>query len=168
MNDLLFEYKGDLYPDYLRRGNAMQFIAPIALQFCRGQGLDIGCSKWPLLGAVPIELNDGSDAMALPWGPWDFVFSSHCLEHLVNPVAALSHWKDSLRPGGVLFLHLPHPDQKYWRPQACAKHLHSWTPAAMAEIVRDLGFVNVLHGERDLYWSFSVVAFKDQPHDTPA
>jgi hypothetical protein len=30
----------------------------------------------------------------------------------------------------------------------------------MAEILRDLGFVNVLHGERDLVWSFACVGFK--------
>ena len=120
----LFEYRGAKYPDYLKFGNAMQFIAPTAAQFCRGRGLDIGAGKWPLPGAEPIELSEGRDGNGLPEGEWDYIFSSHALEHMVNPVAALEHWKTRLRSGGVLFLYLPSPDQVYWRPQFCRKHLH--------------------------------------------
>lgn len=156
----LFEYKGDLYPSYLRDGNAMRFIEPTALQFCQGRGVDVGCGKWPLPGAEPVELTNGGQAYELPGSDYDFVFSSHCLEHLHDPVKALEHWRDRLKRGGVLFLYLPHPDQKYWRPQHCRKHLHSWMPAQMALILMDLAFVNVLQGERDLAWSFACVGFK--------
>jgi SAM-dependent methyltransferase len=160
MNKMLFEYRHEVYPSYLRDGNAMQFIEPVARQFCHGRGVDVGCGSWPLLGAIPVELKDGGDAMNLPDGPFDYVASSHCLEHLVNPVAALEHWRERLRRGGTLFLYLPHPDQKYWRPQNCRKHLHSWLPRQMATIVRDLGFTDVIHSERDMAWSFCLVGFK--------
>ena len=90
-------------------------------------------------------------------GEYDYVFSSHCLEHLVDPVGALLHWKTRIKPGGVLFLYLPHPSMTYWKPQHCRKHLHTWRPEDMAEIVRDLGFKDVIHSERDLAWSFAVV-----------
>jgi SAM-dependent methyltransferase len=155
----LFTYRGELYPDYLKRGNAMQFIAPTALQFCKGRGLDVGAGKWPLPGAEPIEYTNGENAYGLPVGEWDYVFSSHCLEHLHNPVAALEHWKTRIKPGGVLFLYLPHPDMEYWRPQNCRKHLHLFYPKDIAEMLQDLGFVGVIHGERDLAWSFAVVGF---------
>jgi SAM-dependent methyltransferase len=157
----VFDYKGTLYPDYIKFGNACQFIAPTALQFCRGKGLDVGAGKWPLHGATPIDMSEGGDAMQLPKGPFDFIFSSHCLEHLENPVAALEHWKDRLKPGGVLFLYLPHPDMRYWRPQHNRKHLHLFWPADVSEMLVDLGFVDVLHSERDLYWSFAVVGFNE-------
>jgi len=98
--------------------------------------------------------------MALPEGIFDYAFSSHLLEHLADPVAAIEHWKTRLRAGGVLFLYLPHPEMTYWRPQNCRKHLHIFHPADIAEMLRDLGFVDVLHGERDLAWSFPVVGFK--------
>lgn len=156
---MIFEYRGETYPEYLRTGNAQQHITPAAKHFCRGVGLDIGAGDWPLPGARPIDLKRGGDAMALPDGVWDYAFSSHCLEHLPNPVAALEHWKTRIRPSGTLFLYLPHPDMAYWRPQHCRKHLHSWAPAQMAEILRDLGLVNVIHSERDLAWSFAVVGF---------
>ena len=159
MNDLVFEYRGKLYPDLIRHGNACSYVAQIALQFCRGAGLDVGAGRWPLPGASPVELKDGGDAMDLPLGPFDYVFSSHCLEHLANPISALEHWKTRLRHGGVLFLYLPHPDMEYWLPQHCRKHLHAWRPEVMAQIVRDLGFSDVLHSERDLAYGFSVVGF---------
>ncbi len=156
----LFSYRGAMYPDYLKRGNAMQFIAPTAAKFCIGQGLDIGAGKWPLPGAMPVELSNGGQALALPDGQWDYIFSSHCLEHLANPVEALEHWKVRLRAGGVLFLYLPHPDMIYWRPENCRKHLHLFRPADVAEMLRTLDFQNVIHSERDLTWSFAVVGYK--------
>lgn len=155
----LFRYEGKLYPDYLKRGNAMQFIEPTAKQYCKGVGLDIGCGKWPLPGARPIDQLRGDDLMALPNGIWDYVFSSHCLEHLQNPVAAIEHWKTRLRRGGTLFLYLPHPDMTYWRPENCRKHLHLFRPTDVAQMIASLGFVDVMHGERDLAWSFAVVGF---------
>lgn len=156
----LFEYRGIQYPSFLKHGNAMQFIAPIALQFCKGRGLDVGAGEWPLPGAISVDVAHGRDAMDMPMGEYDFVFSSHCLEHLLNPVAAIEHWSTRLRAGGVLFLYLPHPDQKYWRPQFCKKHRHLFWPDDTAEMLRDLGFVNVLHSERDMAFSFSVVGWK--------
>lgn len=157
----LFRYRGELYPEYLKHGNACQFIAPTALQFCQGTGLDVGAGKWPLPGATPVDGSDGvSDAMALPEGRFDYIFSSHCLEHLVNPVFALDHWKTRLKAGGVLFLYLPHPDMAYWRPQNCRKHMHLFWPDDTARMLADLGFVDVIHGERDLAWSFAVVGWK--------
>lgn len=156
---MTFEYRGTLYPEYLKHGNAKRFIEPIATEFCRGFGFDVGCGKWPLRGAWGIDQAQGDDAMALPEGPRDYVFSSHCLEHLLNPVAAIEHWKTRIRPGGVLFLYLPHPDQRYWQPANCRKHLHTFHPADVALMLQDLGFVNVMHSERDLAWSFACVGW---------
>lgn len=157
---MIYEYKGSLFPDYLKTGNACRFIEPTALEFCKGNGLDIGAGKWPLKGATPVELKDGGDAMDLPAGEFDFIFSSHCLEHLADPVAALEHWATRLAKGGVLFLYLPHPDMTYWRPENCRKHRHSWEPFRMVQILHAIGFKSIIHGERDLAWSFSVVGFK--------
>ncbi len=160
--DLVFDYRGATYPTYLRDGDGQRWIAGLAKHFCRGVGLDVGSGAWPLPGAHPIDLKRGTDANALPEGIWDYVFSSHCLEHLTNPIAALEHWLTRIRPGGVLFVYLPHPDMTYWKPQHCRKHLHSWAPAQMAEIFRDLGLVNVLHSERDMAWSFACVGWKGE------
>ena len=65
----IFQYRGSLYPEYLKQGNAMQFIAPTAAKFCKGLGLDVGAGKWPLPGAHPIEWTTGGDANELPDRP---------------------------------------------------------------------------------------------------
>lgn len=161
MNDLLYVYNHSIYPDYLKRGNACRFIVPTALEFCKGRGFDVGAGRWPLPGAIPVDIANGVDAYHLPEGDGlDFVFSSHCLEHLPDPVRAIEHWRERLRPGGCLFLYLPHPAMRYWNPQNCRKHLHLFHPEDVAQMVRDLGFVDVIHGERDLAWSFAVAGFK--------
>ena len=156
---MIFEYKGGKYPEYLKMGNAAAFIAPMAQFFCNGRGLDIGAGKWPLRGAMPIDVDRGGNAMSLPANAYDFIFSSHCLEHLPDYVAAIDHWKTRLKPGGVLFLYLPHPDMEYWLPQNNRKHLHQFRPGDIARVLRDLGFINVIFSERDLAWSFAVVGF---------
>jgi SAM-dependent methyltransferase len=160
LSPLLYEYEGSIYPDLLRDGNACRFILPMAAHFCKGEGVDIGCGDWPLPGAIPIDVKHGGDAMHLGHRNLDFCFSSHALEHLVDPVGALEHWRDSLKPGGVCFTYLPHPSMRYWQPTRNRRHLHIWAPEQMAGMFKDLGFVDVLHSERDLAWGFACVGFK--------
>jgi SAM-dependent methyltransferase len=154
----LFTYKQRLYPEYLKHGNACQYIVPIAQQFCKGKGLDIGPGKWPFPKSLPID-NEEFSATNLPEGRVDYIFSSHCLEHLPNPIKTLESWREHLWSNGVLFLYLPHPDMEYWLPQNCRKHLHSWQPKEMHDILQDLGFINVICSERDLVWSYAVVGW---------
>lgn len=161
MNESLYEYDGALFPTYLKDGNALRFILPVAAHFCKGNGLDIGCGKWPFPGATPIDITLGHDAMALPAGEYDYIVSSHALEHLADPVGALEHWKTRLRSGGCLFLYLPDAAaMPYWRPTRNRKHLHMWSPFEMADMFGELGFIDVIRSERDLAWSFSVVGWK--------
>ncbi len=44
---------------------------------------------------------------ALASGAVDVVVSSHALEHLADPVAALHRWADLVRPGGCLIIAVP-------------------------------------------------------------
>ena len=50
---------------------------------------------------------DGSDLAVIANQKYDFVLSSHNLEHFANPVKALKEWQRITRPGGVLILVLP-------------------------------------------------------------
>jgi len=156
----VFRYKDSLYPAYIKTGNAASYIVPFAKEFCKGNGLDIGgFLDWTFPGAVPINIviDDQWDAYHLPDEKYDYIFSSHTLEHLPDYVGALRYWKEHLKPNGVLFLYLPHPDMEYWRPQNNYKHLHLFYPKDMRDLLVDIGFEDVLYSERDLYWSFSVV-----------
>ena len=106
----LIKFNKQTYPKFQSEGNASQFAIPFAKHFCKGQGLDIGCGKleWCFPGAIPVDptLNQ-FDALNLPPGFWDYIYSSHCLEHLQDWVIVLNLWTIMLKPGGVLFLYLP-------------------------------------------------------------
>jgi SAM-dependent methyltransferase len=47
----------------------------------------------------------------------DFVMANHVLEHVEDPIAALSTFLRVLRPGGVLFLTLPDPRRSFDGPR---------------------------------------------------
>jgi SAM-dependent methyltransferase len=159
----LFEYKNSLYPEYIKHGNAAQYIFPIAKKFCKGDGLDIGgLEDCHFPGVEYINKIYGGNAFNIPikcYG-WDFIFSSHCLEHLENYIKALEHWSDRLKYKGRLFLYLPHPDMEYWRPENCRKHLHVFWPYDLARVLETLNFKNIIYSERDLNWSFAITGVK--------
>ena len=56
---------------------------------------------------------------------YDFVLSSHCLEHLANPLAALREWRRVTKDGGHLVLILPDPEHTFdhRRPVTTLAHL---------------------------------------------
>jgi SAM-dependent methyltransferase len=56
---------------------------------------------------------------------YDFVLSSHCLEHLANPLRALREWRRVVRPGGRLVLILPDATRSFdhRRPLTTLEHL---------------------------------------------
>lgn len=50
---------------------------------------------------------DASDLACIADQSYDFILSSHNLEHFANPVKALLEWKRVIRPGGGLIVLLP-------------------------------------------------------------
>jgi len=160
-------YRGELYPDYLNHGDACSFIRDKALRYCAGHGIDVGPAEWPLPGAVPVREETHQNAYALdafPDGSLDFVFSSHCLEHLRDWEVALRLWIRKLKPGGRLFLYLPHSTMKLWRRAGPWVGLrHEWIPTwqVLAPFLERNGLVDVEYDEgRDDYWSFYLTGRK--------
>jgi len=66
---------------------------------------------------------------------YDFVLSSHALEHTANPILALSEWIRLLKDQGTLVLLLPHKDGTFdhRRPVTTLQHLISDFEVGMAE-----------------------------------
>jgi SAM-dependent methyltransferase len=93
-------------------------LLPIA-----GRGLDVGAGPadmpaswrwWEQLGmdCTPWDAHNG-DAHTLPGiapASFDWLFSSHLLEHLERPAEALIRWAEVVRPGGLMLLSVPHRD----------------------------------------------------------
>ena len=163
--ELFYKYKGTLYPDYLNHGNACQFIAEKALTYCKGKGIDVGADKWPLPGAVPIQDEPHMNAYnlnAFEDNSLDYVFSSHCLEHLHRWKEPLLLWVSKLKMGGILFLYLPHESMKLWNPRGpWIGDAHKWKPKyeILLPFLTSHGMDIIEHNPyRDKYWSFHVVA----------
>lgn len=91
-------------------------------QYFVGTGVDIGGKPdplslyrefFPLMGDVRVwDLEDG-DAQymaSVPDNTFDFVNSSHCLEHLRDPAEGLRNWLRILKPGGYIVSLVPDED----------------------------------------------------------
>lgn len=66
---------------------------------------------------------------------YDAVLSSHCLEHVADPLRALGEWSRVVRPGGCLLLALPDPARTFdhRRPVTTLDHLRGDFKRATAE-----------------------------------
>jgi len=79
----------------------------------KGAGIDIGCGGDPILpGVRPFDLDHGNAQFITQHvhETFDFVYSSHCLEHMTDPKAALHEWWKLVRPGGHLIVIVPDED----------------------------------------------------------
>lgn len=52
-------------------------------------------------------INDAVNISSVDASTYDFCFASHCLEHIANPLKALSEWLRIVKPGGYIILILP-------------------------------------------------------------
>lgn len=129
-----------------------------------GHGLDVGGKPDPLAlyaGLFPrlasvrtwdLEDGDAQQLEGVPAESIDFVHSSHCLEHLVEPRAGLATWFRVLRPGGHLIVTVPDEDlyeQGVFPSTFNRDHKHtftiwkasSWSPASInvLDLVAGLG-----------------------------
>jgi len=82
-------------------------------KYCKGKGLDIGYGGdiitddsigWDAEHGDAQFLNGVGDAQ------FDFAYSSHTIEHMVDPETALKNWWRVIKCGGYLILYLPHRD----------------------------------------------------------
>lgn len=64
-------------------------------------------------------------AIKVPDASYDFILSSHMLEHSANPIRVLGEWRRLLKPGGCLLLILPEAKNTYdrRRPVTALEHL---------------------------------------------
>lgn len=98
-----------------------------------GQGIDIGCGPDPISPtAMPFDQEQGDANRISQYvkQQFDFVFSSHCLEHMLDPKTAILEWWKLVKPGGVLFVLVPDEDlyeQGYWPSKFNDDHKFTFT-----------------------------------------
>ena len=157
-------FKDNKYLHFQTLGNASQFAIPYAKYYCKGVGYDIGFCKeeWKFPGAIGIDLSlgNGFHADNLPDEEVDYIYSSHCLEHVDNWVNTLELWISKLKNDGVLFLYLPDFSQVYWRPWHNRKHHHCFTPEIITTFLKDKEMKNIYYSGIDLNNSFMIICKK--------
>jgi SAM-dependent methyltransferase len=122
-----------------------------AQHHCVGQGIEIGASAQNPFGlrtrnvdftgsmdtvfkleekrlvgrAARVDIVASADSIPLSDSSEDFVVSSHVLEHVVDPVRCLLEWDRIVKPGGVIFMIIPHKERTAddSRPRTNLKHL---------------------------------------------
>jgi len=93
-----------------------------ATRYFIGSGIDIGCGPDPISQySEQFPLMESCRSWDMPDGDaqylesvddntFDFVHSSHCLEHMVDPKTAMTHWLRVLKPDGHLVITIPEED----------------------------------------------------------
>ena len=124
----------------IRRLSDSRFVS----RYFVGHGIDIGCGddsllkyrqQFPLITDVKSwDLPDG-DAQYMQTvqdNTFDFVHSSHCLEHVYDPYEAFRNWIRICKPGGHIVTTIPDEDlyeQGQWPSTYNGDHKTSWTIA---------------------------------------
>lgn len=85
----------------------------LELSVLQGKGIDIGCGPDPVFETArrfDLEQGDANHITRFVSDTFDYVYSSHCLEHMHNPPGALLEWWQLVKPGGYLFFVVPDED----------------------------------------------------------
>lgn len=103
-----------------------------------------------------VIINDATDLTAVQDASYDFVFASHVLEHIANPIKALLEWKRAIIPGGYIILILPNKEFTF-------DHKRNITPFSTILAQYEKGA-----GEDDLPSLDEILALHDLSMDPPA
>lgn len=144
-----------------------------------GQLLDIGCasgyflarareegygvhgievSEWAVQegrSRLGLEIDKGNtDDVDFPDGSFDIITMWHVIEHVEQPIEALSEVRRWLKQDGLLVIECPNMDSfdarrcgKDWRGWSIPYHLWHYTPASLAMMLQRSGY-EVLHTEK--------------------
>ena len=160
LEQVIHSVKGLSKIDYLSNHNAKHPIEEDALVWCKGNGIDVGGGHWPLKEARVID-DDIENAYKIREynGSLDYVFSSHCLEHLEDPRSALKEWIRVLDREGILYLYLPHPDYIPWRKESMPKwHKHNLYLPDVLSMLEGVDVIEIV--QKDFWFGQKIIGKK--------
>jgi ADP-heptose:LPS heptosyltransferase/predicted SAM-dependent methyltransferase len=154
-------WRPEVPADFAGEGSKIKWRAA---PYVKGLGLDIGCGPWKVFPHAigldgqayasvdnkgPNLVMDCRDLSLFADAAFDYIFSSHFLEHVADPQAVLKNWWRKLKVGGVLILYLPHKDfyPNIGQPGANKDHKHDFLPEDIVRMMRGLGGWALLENE---------------------
>jgi anaerobic magnesium-protoporphyrin IX monomethyl ester cyclase len=122
----------------------------LAHKYCVGKGLEIGGSAHNPFGlntlnvdftdsmdttfkkeevklcgqALGVDIVANGDDIPLADESQDFVVSSHVIEHFPDPIKALIEWDRLVKPGGIIFMIVPHKERTFDKEKDCTPLEH--------------------------------------------
>ena len=134
--------------------------------YTRGQGLDVGCgSRKPFKHFIGIDNYKDTAIFGNSCNPdvwayaedlgifaddaFDFVYSSHTLEHIDDHEKALKEWWRVLKQDGYLVLYLPHADHypHIGTKGANPDHKHDFLPSDIVDVMHKIGGWDLIRNE---------------------
>ncbi|XME04329.1 methyltransferase domain-containing protein [Lachnospiraceae bacterium C1.1] len=103
----------EVYEGETKRCNERRSREGFFEKYCNGEGLDIGYGSDPIMPSVygwDIENGDAQYLNGVSDESLDYVYSSHCLEHLWDVRLAIKNWFRVIKRGGHLIIAVPHRD----------------------------------------------------------
>lgn len=107
--------------------------------FFYGDGVDIGCGRdildknifTNISSVIPYDRpnGDANYCQNLADNSFDFVYSSHCLEHMQDPYIALKNWIRICKINGYIIVAVPHEvyyEKLIWPSRYNPEHTHSF------------------------------------------
>ncbi len=130
------------------RGRETSKIRKRIKEWTVGKGLDVGCGldkvapdafgvdRTPMPGVDYVL--DARDLFVFDDNQFDYVYSAHVLEDIVETEEALSEWLRVLKLSGHLILYLPHKDYypNIGQPGSNPAHKHDFLPKDILQILK--------------------------------
>src|SRR5262245_22717058 len=114
-------------------------------------------AHYPELAELPLIepnlLGDAETLRRVPDAEYDFLIAAHVIEHMRDPIGALEHWRRVVKPGGFVYLIVPHKRATFDRPRPRTTLPHLIldyrAPSADRDFEHFLEYAIAVDGERE-------------------
>lgn len=87
-------------------------LKTLNLDYCDDYSQEFKVTEILMCGeCAKVDLVAPGDDLPFKDNVWDFVINSHVVEHFYDPVKTVKEWLRVIKPGGILFMIVPHKER---------------------------------------------------------